>query len=109
MTDPIGLAGQAGGAGPIRPNQPVGPGGGAGPAHGSGPESFKNVLLENLREVNRLQQEATTAVEDLQTGKRDDLEGVLLATEKADTAFRLMLSLRNKVHQAYEEVKQLRV
>lgn len=70
--------------------------------------SFKDVLLDNLREVNKLQQEATTAIEDLQTGRRSDVEGVVAATNKADVAFRTLLAVRNKVAQAYEEVKQLR-
>jgi flagellar hook-basal body complex protein FliE len=79
-----------------------------GPADPAAP-SFKDILLENLKQVNRLQQEATTAVEDLATGKRNDVEGVLIATQKADLAFKMMLSVRNKVMAAYEEVKQMRV
>lgn len=65
--------------------------------------------MQNLNEVNKLQQDASKAIEDLQTGKREDLEGVILATQKADTAFRMLQSLRNKVVDAYDEVKQIRV
>ena len=57
--------------------------------------SFKDVLMQNLQEVNKLQQDATRATEDLQTGKRDDLEGVLLATQKADSAFHMLKLHRN--------------
>lgn len=102
MTDPLGLIGGAGGVHntPLQhaqdKPQPGGP-------------SFKDVLLKNLEQVNQLQQEATTAIEDLQTGKRDDLEGVLLATQKADLAFKTLLAVRNKVQAAYEEIKQIRV
>lgn len=71
--------------------------------------SFKDVLLKNLDEANKLQQDATKAVEDLQTGKRTDLEGVLLATAKADTAFRMIQAVRNQVVSAYEEIQQMRV
>lgn len=71
--------------------------------------NFKDVLLDNLSKVNELQQDATTAIEDLQTGKRNDLETVLMATQKADTAFKMLLAVRNKVFEAYEEVKQIRV
>jgi len=59
--------------------------------------------------VNELQRDATEAMEDLATGARDDVESVLIATQKADTAFRLLLQVRNKVLDAYEEVKQIRV
>ncbi len=74
-----------------------------------GQSSFKDVLLDNLKQVNSMQQDATRAIEDLHTGKRGDLEGVVLATQKADTAFRMLQSVRNKVMEAYEEVKQMRV
>lgn len=70
---------------------------------------FKDVLLKNLNDVNQLQVDANRAIEDLQAGRRDDLEGVILATQKADTAFRMLQSLRNKVVEAYDEVKQIRV
>lgn len=106
--DPLGLIGSSG-AGGVQPLQPVSRGT---PAGGQAPDpnapSFKDVLLENLKSVNRLQQDATQAIEDLHTGKRDDLETVLLATQKADTAFRMLLATRNKVLDAWEELKQIR-
>jgi len=71
-------------------------------------QSFKDVLLANLDEVNKAQQEATQAVEDLQTHKRSDLEGVIMATQKADNAFRMLQALRNKMVDAYDEIKQIR-
>lgn len=103
MSDPLGLIGASGGASPAR-GQPIAASGGA-----SGSASFKESLLESLREVDRLQAEATQAAEDLQTGDRQDVEGVIAATQKADLAFKMLLSVRNKVVQAYEEVKQIRV
>ncbi len=108
MTDPVGLIGSSGGVGPIR-----GPGRGvdrAGSArrNPNGP-SFRDVFMDTLREADKLQQDATKAAEDFQTGKRDDLEGVIMATQKAETAFQMIQSLHNKVLQAYEEVKQMRV
>lgn len=71
--------------------------------------SFKSLVLDQLREVNRLQEEATQAVEDLSTGKRDDFENVMVATRKADIAFQMLLQVRNKVVDAYNEVKQIHV
>lgn len=87
-----------GGASPLMPRQVE-----------TGGPSFKDVLMDNLKDVNKLQQEATTAIEDLHTGKRSDVEGVLMATQKADMAFKMLLSVRNKVQAAVEEIKQLRV
>ena len=65
--------------------------------------------MENIKQVNDMQQDATKAIEDLQTGKRNDVEGVMLATQKADMAFKMLVQLRNKMQGAYEEIKQLRV
>jgi len=108
MTDPLGFIGRGiGGAG--GPGGLGAPGGqGAGAAKTDGP-SFKDVLMENIKQVNDLQQDATKAIEDLNTGKRNDVESVFLATQKADMAFKMLVQLRNKVQSAYEEVKQLRV
>lgn len=108
MADPLGLIGQSGGVNPAAYTRPA-----AGAVGNACPDpnapSFKDLLMENIKQVNKLQAEATTAIEDLNTGKRGDVEGVLLATQKADTAFRMLVSVRNKLTQAYDEIKQLRV
>ena len=103
MSDPLGLIGASGGAGRTP--------GGVGGSTGQNPDGadFKSMLMGNLKEVNALQQDATQAAEDLITGKRDDIEGVIAATDKADTAFKMLQAMRNQVMQAYDEVKQMRV
>ncbi|MEM0983801.1 MAG: flagellar hook-basal body complex protein FliE [Planctomycetota bacterium] len=104
MADPIGLIGQAGGAQPLRPLQSSGAA-----QNAEGGPDFKNVLMDNLEKVNAAQRDADQAVEDLVTGKRDDLEGVILATQKADGAFKMLQAMRNKVMEAYEEISNVRV
>lgn len=104
MADPLGMIGGLGARSVGVPAPSA-----ATQAIGVGQSSFKDVLLDNLKQVNSMQQDATRAIEDLHTGKRSDLEGVVLATQKADTAFRMLQSVRNKVMEAYEEVKQIRV
>ncbi|MGD9689584.1 MAG: flagellar hook-basal body complex protein FliE [Phycisphaerales bacterium] len=108
MADPLRLIGNpAATSGLLRAHQPPLPGNAGVPADG-GP-AFKDVLSKSLDEVNQLQAEASVAAEDLATGKRSDIEGVMLATQKADSAFRMLLALKNKVQAAYEEIKQVRV
>lgn len=104
MTDPLGLIGNAAGA----PGPLLAPGRGAGPRDPGAP-SFKDLLNQQIEQVNQLQRDAKEAIEDLAAGRRDDLESVMIATQKADTAFRMLLQVRNKVMDAYEEVKQIRV
>lgn len=104
MADPLGIiptsaqVGQVSGAA----LKPIAPGDTGGP-------SFKDVLMENIEQVNRLQQDAEKAIEDLYSGRRDDVDGVLIAKQKADMAFQLLLQVRNKLVDAYEEVRQMRV
>ncbi len=105
MADPVGLIG-SGGIDPVR-----GPGAGQrvqGKADPNGP-SFRDVFMDTLREADKLQQDATQAVEDLTTGSRNDPEGVILAAQKSEMAFKMIQTLRNKVMQAYDEIKQMRV
>jgi flagellar hook-basal body complex protein FliE len=105
MVDRLGLIPSS----PIQPQQgPRAIAPAADPAPGNTP-SFKDYLIENLNKVNQLQQDASTAIEDLHTGRRNDLETVIMATQKADTAFRMLLAVRNKMMDAYEEIKQIRV
>jgi len=103
MSDPLGLISGVGGGGTIRPSSSV--------SRDNDPEgaSFKDVLLKNIEEANKLQQDATKAVEDLQTGKRTDVENVLTATAKADMAFKALQAVRNQVVRAYDEIQQMRV
>jgi len=104
MSDPLGLISGAANANRL----PMAGAGQAKPANGQGP-NFKSLLMENLNQVNAMQADAGKATEDLMTGKRNDLEGVIAATEKADTAFKMLQAMRNQVMEAYEEVKQMRV
>jgi flagellar hook-basal body complex protein FliE len=74
-----------------------------------GSASFKDYLLDSIKEVNSMQQSADQAVEKLFTGGDVNPAEVLTAVQKADIAFRMMLQVRNKLVQAYEEVQAIRV
>jgi len=62
-----------------------------------------------MREVNQLQQDADKAVETWATGGDVNPAEVLTAVQKADLAFRMMMQVRNKLVQAYEEMKNIRI
>ena len=75
---------------------------------GSG-SSFKSMLLDSIQQVNTMQTDANKAVEDLFTGGDSNPAEVLTAVQKADLAFRTMMQVRNKLIQAYQEVKDIRI
>ena len=102
MTDPLGLIPTQG----LTPNQGVNINRAQKPLEGPG---FKQVLMQNIQEVNRLQEEAEQAIIDFQTKPNQDPAMALNAKAKADIAFEMLLQVRNKLMDAYEEVKQIRV
>ncbi len=104
MPDPLSIHGV--GAGPVSPvNQP----GAAGAPGTSAGKTFNDVLLDSLNEVNRLQQEAAQGVEKVATGETTNLAEVFSAVRKADVAFSMLMEMRNKLVEAYQEIQQMRV
>jgi flagellar hook-basal body complex protein FliE len=93
------------GVGPVGPPRPP-----AGPGGAEAPEgkSFSAFLEEKLGEVNELQQNADQAIQDVATGKEQDLNKVVSAAEKANLAFQMMLQIRNKLVDAYQEIMRIR-
>lgn len=73
------------------------------------PGGFRAMLLDNLNEVNRLQDEADRQAKALVTGETDDVGSVLVAVNKAGVAFDLLMEVRNKLMDAYQEIQQMRV
>lgn len=78
-------------------------------AQADGASAFKDYLLNSIRDVNSMQQQADQAVETLMTGGDADPAEVLTAVQKADLAFRMMMQMRNKLLAVYQEVKDIRV
>lgn len=72
-------------------------------------KEFSAYLLESLEKVNQLQQEADAGVQKLLTGETDNVAEVFSATRKAGIAFDLLMEIRNKLMDAYTELRQLRV
>jgi len=83
---------------------------GAGEAGGNqGNVSFKDVLMKNLNEVNQLQEDADKSLENFVTGKSQNMGEVISASQKASLAFSMLTQIRNKLQDAYDEVKNLRI
>lgn len=76
---------------------------------GSPSASFKEFMLEAVDQVNSMQLDADRAVEQLLTGGDANPAEVLTAVQKADLSFRMMLQVRNKLMQAFQEIKEIRI
>ena len=70
---------------------------------------FSETLKEAILEVNELRLEANKAIEGLALGQTQDIQGTILAMEKASLSFKLMMEMRNKIVSAYQEVMRTQV
>lgn len=77
----------------------------------NGPEakSFAATLKDAISDVNELQKQSDVKMQELATGKTNDIPTVMMAAEKADIALRLMTQVRNKIIDAYQEVMKMQV
>jgi flagellar hook-basal body complex protein FliE len=94
---------------PAPTTPPLPPGPPALPPADNNPQSFKNLLLEGIQQVNQMQHNADQAVEHLLAGGDTDPAMVLTAVQKADMSFRMMMQIRNKLVQAFQEIKEIRI
>jgi flagellar hook-basal body complex protein FliE len=72
-------------------------------------KSFADTLNEAISSVNSLQKASDTATQNLATGRTDNIAEVMVAADKADIALRLMVQVRNKIIDAYQEVMKMQV
>jgi flagellar hook-basal body complex protein FliE len=75
----------------------------------TGKASFGEVLKDSLKQVNSLQQEADASIQSLATGGAASLHDTMLAIQKAELSFKLMMQVRNKIVEAYQEVIRMQV
>ena len=69
--------------------------------------SFANMLTDSIQQVNRLQVEADSSINDLATGKQPDIHRTMIAMEKASISFELLMQIRNKVISAYDKIMRM--
>jgi len=65
---------------------------------------FMKTLQEAMSQVSQLQSEADAHVGQLLNGNSQDVHSAMIAVEKASLAFEMMVQVRNKIVQAYQQV-----
>ena len=74
---------------------------------GSEEGGFVQALDGAMQQVDRLQTAADHQVADMLQGQGVDVHSALIAVQKADIAFQLMMQVRNKIVAAYEEISRM--
>ena len=72
-----------------------------------GGSEFLDTLRNAVGQVKDLQSQADTQVASLLSGDGQDVHSAMIAVEKANLAFELMLQVRNKMVSAYQEVSKI--
>lgn len=65
---------------------------------------FAGVMRDAIARTQALDAQASSAVTGLLSGQGVDVHTAMIATEKSDLAFEMMLSLRNKAIGAYQQL-----
>ncbi len=66
--------------------------------------SFKDMMKQYLNEANEQQLEADENIQKIIAGEDVDPHDVMIAAEKANLSFDLIMEIRNKMLEAYKEV-----
>jgi flagellar hook-basal body complex protein FliE len=66
--------------------------------------SFSDNLRDAVAAIDDLSSDAGQKVSDMIAGGGTDVHEAMIAVEKADLGFQLMLQVRNKVVQAYQQI-----
>lgn len=72
-------------------------------------EGFSDFLSRSIDEVNDLLSTADKSAQEVATGKAENLHDAMITMEKAETAFKLLVQVRNKVIDAYQEVMRMQL
>ena len=72
-----------------------------------GQGDFFTTLKQSMDAVEGVQGEAQNQVAALLSGKGEDLHTAMIAVEKADLSFQLMMQVRNKIVQAYQQISSM--
>ncbi len=68
---------------------------------------FFETLQDMMDQVQNLEADGQKKVADMLQGNGEDIHKAMIAVEKADLAFQLMLQVRNKIVEAYQEVSRM--
>ncbi|MFP4356332.1 MAG: flagellar hook-basal body complex protein FliE [Phycisphaerae bacterium] len=70
---------------------------------------FGDMLKNAVDGIDTDHQKANSALQDLLTGKTDNVLPVINATAKADMSFKLLMGVRNKMIEAYKTTANMQI
>jgi flagellar hook-basal body complex protein FliE len=83
------------------------PGAGGADAAKPGFPSAVEAAGKYVSKVNDLQEASDASIQDLLTGKNNDITAVVSAVAKADVSFKVLVGVRNKLIEAYKQTMNM--
>jgi flagellar hook-basal body complex protein FliE len=77
------------------------------PPSSRGSSDFAQVLRDGMHQIDQLQGDAESKTAQLLQGDGQDLHSTLIAVQKAELSFQLMMQVRNKIVQAYQDISKM--
>jgi flagellar hook-basal body complex protein FliE len=74
---------------------------------GGGGLDFGSVLKNAIGSVDQMNSNAGAQVNNILKGGDGDMSSVMIAVEKADVSFQLMMQVRNKIVSAYQDIEKM--
>jgi len=70
---------------------------------------FSDYVKQSLADVNGQMLDADQSINDLATGKNQDIHNTMIAMKKAEISFELVMQVRNKIISAYDEIRRMSI
>ena len=74
---------------------------------GSDGNAFGELLGDMIKDANDANVRSNELVQSLARGEPTDVHTVMIAMDKADQSFRLIVEVRNKLVEAYQEIQRM--
>ncbi len=71
--------------------------------------SFGSVLKDAIMDINKLQTDADKAIAKVQLEDAGSIHEAMIALEKAGISFQVMMQVRTKILDAYQEIMRMQV
>ncbi len=74
---------------------------------GESKPAFREIIRDAIDDIDHLQGQAETKIAGVLSGNGTDVHNAMIAVEKADLSFQLMMQVRNKIVSAYQEISRM--
>lgn len=72
-------------------------------------QSFSDVLSDAINGVDQTMKTSDAKVQDLIAGKTDNVHDAMVSMQRAKLSFDMMVEVRNKVVETYQEVSRMQI